>query len=520
MDGFADMLGLDVFAAFEIGDGAGDFADFVEGAGGEAEFFHALLHEFFAGGVEFTVLFELGFGHGGVGHRAVFAEAGALEGDGASYFFAHLGGGGAGDFAGEVAVGDGGDFEVDIDAIEQRAGDAGHVAFHAREFGGGGFARVDGAFAGVRGVHGGDEHEAGGEGDGGMGARDGDHAGLEGLAQDFENGTGEFGEFIEEKDAMVGEGDFAGARDRAATDDGGAAGGVVWRADGAGADEGFALGHEATGGVDAGGFEGFLTCEGREDGGEAFAEHGFACTGRAQEQNIVAAGGGDGEGAFGKFLAADFAEVFAVGGGGGVDGVLVEFIGEEVELAVEEADEFGQGADGDDVDSGDDGGFRGVVGGKDDADFFLFAGEHGHGECALDGADAAIEGELAGDEIFFVVDFDCVAAATAARGIEDAINGEDSQGHRQFQGVAFFAEVGGGEIDGEEAFGEAVAAVEESGADAVEGFFDGGVGEADDGGFGAGLGAFGVIDFDFAGKRIDALQNEGVDFGEHGFSPG
>jgi hypothetical protein len=56
----------------------------------------------------------------------------------------------------------------------------------------------------------------------------GDEAGFEGLAEDFQDGAREFGEFIEEEDAVMGEGDFAGARDFAAADDGGAGGGVMW----------------------------------------------------------------------------------------------------------------------------------------------------------------------------------------------------------------------------------------------------------------------------------------------------
>ncbi len=79
----------------------------------------------------------------------------------------------------------------------------------------------------------------------------------------------------------------------------------------------------------------------------------------------------------------------------------------------------------------------------------------------------------------------------------------------------FLFEIGGGEVDDHSSFGPAVAAIEECGADAVDGFFDGGVGESDDGGFGEGFGAFGEIDFDFAGECVDALEDEGVDFGEH-----
>src|SRR6185295_525996 len=109
--------------------------------------------------------------------------------------------------------------------------------------------------------------------------------------------------------------------------------------------------------------------------------------------------------------------------------------------------------------------------------------------------------------VFFVVhagDFAGPPTATgadAAGAAEDAVDVEQAEGDGEFEGVAFFAEVGGGEVDGEFAGGEPVAAVVEGGADAVDGFFDGGVGQADDG---WALGCveddfFGVVYFDFAG---------------------
>ena len=47
-DGFGDVFALDIVAVFEVGDGSGDFADFVVGAGAQAEFLHRLLQEHFA----------------------------------------------------------------------------------------------------------------------------------------------------------------------------------------------------------------------------------------------------------------------------------------------------------------------------------------------------------------------------------------------------------------------------------------------------------------------------------------
>ena len=62
------------------------------------------------------------------------------------------------------------------------------------------------ARAGIEGCH---QHEGGGEGRAAHGARDGDDAIFEGLSHDFERLAIELGEFVEEQDTVVGEGDFA-----------------------------------------------------------------------------------------------------------------------------------------------------------------------------------------------------------------------------------------------------------------------------------------------------------------------
>ena len=164
------------------------------------------------------------------------------------------------------------------------------------------------------------------------GAGDGDGAVFERLAEDFEDVAGELGELVEEEQAVVGEGDFAGARDHAAADEAGVGDGVVGRAEGAVGDEAFVAVEDAGDGVDLGGFEGFFEAQRREDGGQALGEHGLAGAGRADHEDVVATGGGDLEGALGDVLAADVAEVglvldgFVEEGGGFDD----EGLGEDV----------------------------------------------------------------------------------------------------------------------------------------------------------------------------------------------
>ena len=340
------------------------------------------------------------------------------------------------------------------------------------------------------------------------GAGDGDHAVLEGLAEDFEDVAGELGELVEEEEAVVGEGDFAGARDHASADEAGVGYGVVGGAEGAVGDEAFVAVEDAGDGVDLGGLEGFFEAQRGEDGREALGEHGFAGAGRADHEDVVAAGGGDFQGALGDVLAADVAEVGLIFDGfveeeGAVDD---EGLGEDVALRrrVEELADFEERGDGIDVDAGDDGGFAGVGGGDDEVLDAGGAGGDGDGEHALDGAEGAVEAELADqDEVGDVFDG------------ESAVGSEDADGDGEIEAGAFFLEVGGGEVDGDAGGREIEAGVLDGGADAVARLADGGVGEADGGeGFLIELDA-GEVDFYVDDVGVDAVDSGAAGFEEH-----
>ena len=197
---------------------------------------------------------------------------------------------------------------MDVDAVEERAGDLGDVALdHGR--GAHALARLVVEVAAGAGVHGGGEHEARGKAERHGGAGDGDGVVFERLAHDFEDVAGELGQFVEEEQAVVGEGDFAGTRDDAAADEAGVGDGVVRRAEGALGDEPGGGIEDAGDGVDLGGLERFFEGERREDRRQALGEHGLAGAGRADHEDVVAAGGGDFESALGGVLAADIFEV-------------------------------------------------------------------------------------------------------------------------------------------------------------------------------------------------------------------
>lgn len=127
MDGLGHMLGGDRVLAVEVGDCACDFQDSVVGAGGEAHAADGHFEGAFAGVVKGGELAELLRGQVGV----VIATR-LLAGPGSQYTLAHLLGRHAFVVAAQFFVGDGRDFDVEIDAVEQGAGDLAEVALDDR----------------------------------------------------------------------------------------------------------------------------------------------------------------------------------------------------------------------------------------------------------------------------------------------------------------------------------------------------------------------------------------------------
>ena len=122
-------MGGDGGGGFEVGDGARDFEDAVVGAGAEIELVHGGAQEFQGIVVELAVDFERLAGHPGVaGDGGGSVKALLLDGAGGEDAFANGGGGLGGVLGGEFLEMDGGDFHMDVDAVEQRAGDALAVA--------------------------------------------------------------------------------------------------------------------------------------------------------------------------------------------------------------------------------------------------------------------------------------------------------------------------------------------------------------------------------------------------------
>ncbi len=176
LDRLANVLGGDAVGAGQVGDGAGDAQQAIVRARREAEPGHGQAEQPRRVGGQRAMAAGLAAGHAGVDVGGGAGEAGRLASAGGEDTDADDGGGLARGGVGELRVGQRGDFEVEIDAVEQRPGEAGQVAGALEGRAGAGLERSAAAAAGVGG---GDELEAGGEAGGAGGAGDDDAGVLE-----------------------------------------------------------------------------------------------------------------------------------------------------------------------------------------------------------------------------------------------------------------------------------------------------------------------------------------------------
>ena len=119
--------------------------------------------------------------------------------------------------AGKILVSYRRHFDLNVDAIEERAGDARAIALDLQRCADAFFLRIGKKTAGAR-IHRGDQHDGCGIVDRAECARDRDVAVFQGLPHDLEDVAPEFRQLVEEEDAVVGEGDFTGFGYRSAAD--------------------------------------------------------------------------------------------------------------------------------------------------------------------------------------------------------------------------------------------------------------------------------------------------------------
>jgi len=112
------------------------------------------------------------------------------------------------------------------------------------------------------------------------------------LTQDFQDILLEFGQFVQKKNAIVGEADFPGFRDLSSSNQARIGYRVVRTSKRSGHDEGAVGWDQPHYAVDLCGFKALLKIHIRQNRWEPFGEHGFSGTRRADHDDIVPAGRG------------------------------------------------------------------------------------------------------------------------------------------------------------------------------------------------------------------------------------
>ena len=189
--------------------------------------------------------------------------------------------------------------DAQVDAIEQRPGNARAISRDFRRRAAAISRGLSEVTAGTR-IHRGDQLEARRIFHLQRGARNGHHAGFERLAQVSSTRAIELRQFIEKQHAAMREAHFAGARLRTAADDGARRRGVVWRAE-----RPLARSRSAskprvlTEAMDATS-SASIAVERRQQARQSLREHALAGARWADQQEAVAAGGGDEQRALGR----------------------------------------------------------------------------------------------------------------------------------------------------------------------------------------------------------------------------
>lgn len=163
LDGFAEMFGQEGFSALEVGYGARDFQDAVVGAGGEATALDGGSEELFAIGGDGAVFADELGRHLRIGVEFFFAAVALdLNSAGAQDAVTHACGAFDVSVAAQLFVFHGGDCDVDVNTVEQRAGNFRDVTLNlyrrAMTFAGAVSEKSAGTW-----IHRGREHEARGK---------------------------------------------------------------------------------------------------------------------------------------------------------------------------------------------------------------------------------------------------------------------------------------------------------------------------------------------------------------------
>ena len=383
--------------------------------------------------------------------------------------------------------------QVQVDAVEQRAGELAAVAGDLLRGAAAAAAGIAKIAAGA-GIHRRHQLEARREAHLVAGPGDNDLPAFQGLAQHLQHLAVELGQLVQEQHALMGQGDLAGLRTAAAADQGRPGGAVVGRAErplGPGVQR-RVTGHRLNGGD----LQGLLLVQRRQQAGQAAGQQGLAGTGRAAEQQIVGAGGGNQQRALGGGLALHLGQVRI---GSGLAQQAAGLVGRDGGLAAEVGGQLQQVFDGDHRQPRGQAGFLGIGLGHHQGAPGR-AGRQGGRQHALDRSHGAGQGQFAEALQLF-----------QRRAGHLAAGGKDTQGDGQVEAPAVLRQVGRGQVQGDASGREVEGRVEDGAAHPVLAFLDGRLRQADQRQGGQ---AVGQVRLDGDGGCLDADLGAAVDYGQ------
>ncbi len=258
---------------------------------------------------------------------------------------------------------------------------------------------------------------------------------LDHLAKGFETPSLELRKLVEEEDASMGQRDLTGPRWRATSQQARPARGVMGSPEGPLGQERRIAVQAARRAVYPRHLERLVEAERREEAREAPRQERLPGSGRAEEEQAVAAGGHDLEGPLGPRLSPDVPKIHPEGGIGGPrrgglggsreNATPIEGFHHRAEIVRDP-----------DVDPGGEARLRAVLAGNDHPTGARRSQAEGSRESAPHGAEPAVEGELADQ-----------GERPEAALVQSSCGGQDSDGDRQIQACAALSDPRGGKID-------------------------------------------------------------------------
>lgn len=203
LDRFGDVAGVDLLFSRQVGDGAGQLEDAVVGAGGETQGVEGLLQQIPGLRIQAAVTADEGWRHGGVVENPGSLVAFRLDGMGTGHPFPD-GGGGFPFLSGrECLIIHPGHFHMDVDPVQERAGQFGSVTADLLMGTGAGPVFLIPEVTAGTGIHGADQHKFRREREHRPGPGHGHFPVFQGLTQHFQGAFGKLGHLIQEENPPV-----------------------------------------------------------------------------------------------------------------------------------------------------------------------------------------------------------------------------------------------------------------------------------------------------------------------------